>query len=104
MKKKYKDRAEALKLKKKEKILAIQREKEEDQEKQLKKKADAVNSHVSLGVRAWLSEEEDKTEILVVNEEKRKAALQALLAFFRNILNITYSASLFNKIRLVGSL
>ena len=103
MKKKYKDREEVLKLKKKEKILAIQREKEEDQEKQLKKKADAVNSHVSLGVRGWLSEE-DKTEILVVNEEKRKAALQARLAFFRNILNITYSASLFNKIRLVGSL
>ena len=89
MKKKYKDRAEALKLKKKEKILAIKREKEEDQEKQLKK----INSHFSLGVRVWLSEEEDKTEILVVNEEKRKAALQARLAFFRNILNITYSAS-----------
>ena len=89
MKKKYKDRAEALKLKKKEKILAIKREKEEDQEKQLKK----ITSHVSLGVRVWLSEEEDKTEILVVNEEKRKAALQARLAFFRNILNITYSVS-----------
>ena len=45
----------ALKLKKKEKILAKQREKEEVQEKQLKKKGDAVNSIVSLRVRAWLS-------------------------------------------------
>ena len=57
MKEKYKTRAEVLKLKKKKKILAKQREKEEVQEKQLKKKADAVNSLVSLGVRAWLSEE-----------------------------------------------
>ena len=53
MKEKYKDIAEALKLKKKEKILAKQREKEEVQEKQLKKKADTVNSLVSLGARAW---------------------------------------------------
>ena len=48
MKKKYKDRAEAMKLKKKEKLLAKYKEKEEVQEKQLKKKADAVYSLVSL--------------------------------------------------------
>ena len=52
------------------KILAKQREKEEVHEKQLKKKEDAVNSLVSLVVRAWLSEEEAKAEILIVNEEK----------------------------------
>ena len=66
-----------MKLKKKEKILPKQREQEEGQEKQLKKKTDAVNSLVSLIVCAWLSEEEAKTEILVVNEEKWKGVFQA---------------------------
>ena len=84
------------------KILAKQREKEENHEKQLKKKEDAVNSLASLVVRAWLSEEEAKAEILIVNEEKRKAVLQAQLAFFRNIPNITCIAGLFNKAKLVG--
>ena len=45
--------------------------------------------------------EEDKTEILIVNEEKRKTVLQAQLAFFRSILNIICSARLFNKPKLV---
>ena len=103
MKKKYKDRAEAMKLKKKEKLLAKYKEKEEVQEKQLKKKADAVYSLVSLDLHAWLSEEEAKTEIFVVKKEKRKTVLQAQLEFFRKILNITCSASLFNKTELVGN-
>ena len=56
-------------------------------------------------VPGCLSEEEEaKSEILIVNEEKRKAVLQTQLAFFRNILNITCSARLFNKTKLVGSL
>ena len=54
-------------------------------------------------MRAWLSEEETKTKILIVNEEKGKAILQAQLAFFGIILNITCSARLFNKTKLIGN-
>ena len=52
---------------------------------------------------AWQSAEEAKTEILVVNEEKRKSVLQAQLTFFRNILNIACRARLFNKTKLDGN-
>ena len=81
MKQNYKDRAEALKLKKKGKLLTKQREKEKFQEKQLKKKTDAVNILVSIGVRAWLSEEDARTEILIVNEENRKVVFRHNLHF-----------------------
>ena len=82
---KYKDRVEGLKLMKKEKNTCKTERERKSSGKAIKNavNADAVNSPVLLGVRAWLSEEESKTEILVVNEEMRKAVLQAKLAFFQ---------------------
>ena len=99
MKEKYKDRAKALKLKKKD---TWKTEREGRSSRKTIKEKGRCCSLVSLVVRAWLSEEEAKAEILIFNEKKRKAVLQAQLAFFRNIPNITCISGLFNKAKLVG--
>lgn len=62
-----------------------------------------VNNLVLLVVRIWLSQEEAKIEILTVNVTKQKDVLQVQLVFFRNILIVTCSATLFNETKLVGN-
>ena len=63
MNQKYKEKMEPLKVKEKERYLRNGKKKQEIWEQQ-KKKADAANSLVLLGVHARLFEEGAKTEIL----------------------------------------
>ena len=100
-KRKFDERKKVLKEKKFEMVIKKQNELKEKEIKAGQKKVEAVNELVTLGIQAWLSEEQVEDNLVdIPDEEDKVKVLLAQLNFYKHVISVKCPAHLFYKTKI----